>query len=165
MSNSNLYNRLGGEESVSKIIDSFYEKMTDDYRISRFFNDDDKKTQRSTLKALAKAILEQHSPHTTEFKNLLTKFFMSAFARFKDKERLPESGFAYFGYIIGQNNPSEKYLCDSHSHLLKFMPEDSHYDLVIAHLTESLQLFNVDHALIMEVIALAEGGRSALLGK
>ncbi|MDQ5940104.1 MAG: hemoglobin [Pseudomonadota bacterium] len=165
MSNSNLYNRLGGEESVSKLIDSFYEKMTDDYRISRFFNDDDKKTQRSTLKALAKAILEQHSPHTPEFKKLLTNFFMSAFARFKDKERLPESGFAYFGYIIGQNNPSSKFLCDSHSHLLKFIPEDSHYDLVMMHLTDSLQSLNVDPALMKEVLVIAESGRSGLLGK
>jgi len=91
MSNSNLYNRLGGEESISKIVDTFYEKMTDDYRVSRFFNDDDKKTQRSCLKALVNAILNNHNTHSPEFKNLLTKFFMSAFARFKDKERLPET--------------------------------------------------------------------------
>jgi hemoglobin len=165
MSNSNLYNRLGGEESISKIVDTFYEKMTDDYRVSRFFNDDDKKTQRSSLKALVNAILNNHNTHSPEFKNLLTKFFMSAIARFKDKERLPETGFAYLGYIIGQNHLSSKYLCDSHSHLLKFMPEDLHYDIVITHLKESLQSLNVDHALQSEVITLAERGRNGILGK
>ncbi len=165
MSHSTLYNRLGGEESVARMVDHFYENMTDDYRVSRFFNDSDKKTQRSTLKTLVRAIFENHPTNTPEFKALLTHFFMAAFARFKDKERLPESGFAYFGYIIGQNNPSSKYLCDSHSHLLKFIPQDVHYDLMITHLNDSLQFFNVEASLITEVLALAESGRNALLGK
>jgi hypothetical protein len=45
------------------------------------------------------------------------------------------------------------------------MPEDLHYDIVIAHLKESLQSLNVDHALLSEVITLAERGRNGLLGK
>ena len=164
MSSSTLYHRLGAQ-NVSKIVDDFYHRMTDDYRVSRFFNDDDKATQRRTLHNLAKAILENHPTNTPEFKQLLTQFFMSAFARFKDKERLPESAFAFFGYIIGQNHPSSKYLCDSHSHLLKFMPEDTHYDIVIAHLTDSLHAFNVEPALITQIHALAESGRDSILGK
>ncbi len=160
MSDVSLYERLGGENTIAKLVENFYQKMLDDYRVSRFFNDTEYDKQRDALKNLVTAIFKQH-----EFQALLTPFFMSAFARFKDKERLPESGFAYFGYIIDQNHPSPKWLCDSHSHLLKFMPEDSHYDILITHLTSSLQELQIDNALAKEVLVLAESGRNSLLGK
>lgn len=164
MSELNLYQRLGGKNVVDTLTERFYRKLLDDYRVSRFFNDTEQNKQVETLKALVTAIFNNH-----EVKALLSDFFMSAFARFKDKERLPESGFAYFGYIIGQNHPSQKWLCDSHSHLLKFMPEDSHYDAVMEHLAVCLKELNLDNALdnalVTEVLTLAESGRNRLLGK
>jgi truncated hemoglobin YjbI len=38
MSHTDLYQRLGAE-NVNAIVESFYEKLLDDYRIRRFFND------------------------------------------------------------------------------------------------------------------------------
>jgi truncated hemoglobin YjbI len=160
MSESNLYHRLGGENAVNALVGSVYEKILDDYRVSRFFNDTETDKQVETLKKLVSAIL-----HHAELKPFLTDFFMVAFARFKDKERYPDSALDYFGYIIGQDNPSTKWLCDSHSHLLKFMPEDSHYDVVMEHLTTSLQALNLDSAVVAEVLAFAESGRNGVLGK
>lgn len=163
MSDTALYQRLG-TENVNAIIESFYEKLLDDYRVRRFFNDSGKKEQLATFKAVVNAALTGNTTDAA-FIRLVSDFFMAAFARFKDKELLPESGFAYFGMIIGQNNPSTKYLCDSHSHLLKFMPDDSHYDAVIENLTATLQELNVENSLSNELIALAQHARNSVLGK
>lgn len=160
MNESNLYQRLGGENTVNALVESVYEKILDDYRVSRFFNDTETDKQIETLKKLVFAIF-----HGAELKPFLTDFFMVAFARFKDKERYPDSALEYFGYIIGQDNPSTKWLCDSHSHLLKFMPEDAHYDVIMEHLTTSLKALNLDNAITAEVLAFAESGRNAVLGK
>lgn len=121
MSNLSLYARLNDDEKFNKLVEIFYQKIIDDYRVSRFFYDDNREEQLDTLKALAKFILQNNSTSGDEFKTLLTRFFMSAFARFKDRELYPESSLAFFGYIIAQDNPSSKLLCDSHSHLLKFI--------------------------------------------
>lgn len=164
MNNLSLYDRLN-DEKFNTLVEIFYQKIIDDYRVSRFFCDDGRKEQLDALKALTKFISQNNSTSGDEFKALLTRFFMSAFARFKDKELLPESGFAYFGYIIEQDNPSSKLLCDSHSHLSKFMPEDSHYDVMIEHLTSSLQELNIGVDLITDILSLAESGRNSLLGK
>lgn len=163
MSHTNLYQRLG-EENVNALVENFYEKLLDDYRVRRFFNDSGKKEQIATFKAVVNAALTGNS-NDAAFIRLVSDFFMAAFARFKDKDLLPESGFAYFGMIIGQNNPSTKYLCDSHSHLLKFMPDDSHYDAVIENLTETLREFSIDAQLTGELVALAEHARNGVLGK
>lgn len=133
--------------------------------IARFFCDDGRKEQLDTLKSLTKFISQNNSTSGDEFKALLTRFFMSAFARFKDKELYPDSSLAFFGYIISQDNPSSKLLCDSHSHLLKFMPEDSHYDVAIEHLRNALQELEIDGDLTADIVSFAESGRNSLLGK
>lgn len=161
---SHLYEKIGGQNAVTTLVKNVYEKMRDDYRISRFFNDSDKPEQIKTLTDLASAILKGQT-NGSEFTALISRFFMAAFARFKGSERLPESGFAYLGIIIAQDNPSSKYLCDSHSHLLKFIPNDTHYDVVIEHLAQSLKELNIDGVLSNEILALAEKGRNSILGK
>ena len=165
MSNLSLYERLNDNEKFDKLIENFYQKIIDDYRVTRFFCDDGRKEQLDALKALTKFITQNNLTSGDEFKTLLTRFFMSAFARFKDKELYPESSLAFFGYIISQDNPSSKLLCDSHSHLLKFMPQDSHYDATIEHLASSLQELDIDENLVAEILSLAECGRNSLLGK
>ncbi|MSR17408.1 MAG: hypothetical protein EXR89_06410 [Methylococcaceae bacterium] len=164
MSELNLYQRLGGENVVNALVENVYNKIRDDYRVSRFFNDKDQKNQIQTLNVVVSTALNGNF-NTNEFIKSVSDFFMSAFAKFKDKERLPESGFAYFGIIIGQNHPSAKWLCESHSHLLQMMPGDSHYDAVIEHLTTSLQALKLNGAIIAEVLELAERGRNSVLGK
>lgn len=165
MSNLSLYERFNDDKKLDKLIEVFYQKIIDDYRVTRFFCDDGRKAQLDSLKLLIRFIIQNNPTSGDEFKALLTRFFMSAFARFKDKELYPESSLAFFGYIISQDNPSSKLLCDSHSHLLKFMPQDSHYDVVIEHLTNSLQEFEIDENLITDIVLLVESGRDSLLGK
>ncbi len=165
MSNLSLYKRLNDDKKFNTLIENFYQKMRDDYRVTRFFCDDGQKEQRDALKALAKFIFQANATEGDAFKSLLTRFFMVAFARFKDKELHPESGLAFFSYITPQDNPSSKLLCDSHSHFLKFMPGDSHYDIAIEHLADSLKGLNIDEDLITDILKLAERGRNSLLGK
>ncbi len=164
MSNLSLYERLN-DEKFNRLVEVFYQKIIDDYRVTRFFCDDGRKEQLDTLKSLTKFISQNNSTSGDEFKALLTRFFMSAFARFKDKELYPDSSLAFFGYIISQDNPSSKLLCDSHSHLLKFMPEDSHYDVAIEHLRNALQELEIDGDLTADIVSFAESGRNSLLGK
>ncbi|MFI3122434.1 MAG: hypothetical protein QX194_00665 [Methylococcales bacterium] len=164
MSDLSLYERLN-DEKFNRLVEVFYQKIIDDYRVTRFFCDDGRKEQLDTLKSLTKFISQNNSASGDEFKALLTRFFMSAFARFKDKELYPDSSLAFFGYIISQDNPSSKLLCDSHSHLLKFMPEDSHYDVAIEHLRNALQELEIDGDLTADIVSFAESGRNSLLGK
>lgn len=164
MSELNLYQCLGGENVVNVLVENVYDKIRDDYRVSRFFNDTDQKNQIQTLNVVVSTALNGNF-NTNEFIKSVSDFFMSAFAKFKDKERLPESGLAGFGMIIGQNHPSTKWLCDSHSHLLHMIPGDSHYDAVIEHLTTSLQALNLNDEIVAEVLELAERGRDSVLGK
>jgi hypothetical protein len=164
MNDLSLYERLN-DEKFNRLVEVFYQKIIDDYRVTRFFCDDGRKEQLDTLKSLTKFISQHNSTSGDEFKALLTRFFMSAFARFKDKELYPDSSLAFFGYIISQDNPSSKLLCDSHSHLLKFMPEDSHYDVAIEHLRNALQELEIDGDLTADIVSFAESGRNSLLGK
>lgn len=164
MNTLSLHERLN-DEKFNKVVEIFYQKVIDDYRVTRFFCDDGRIEQLDSLKALTKSVFQNNPTSSDEFKALLTRFFMSAFARFKDKELYPDSSLAFFGYIISQDNPSSKLLCDSHSYLLKFMQQDSHYDVVIEHLTDSLHELNIAENLTVEILALAERGRNSLLGK
>jgi hypothetical protein len=45
------------------------------------------------------------------------------------------------------------------------MPEDTHYDVVMEHLTSSLQPLNLDSSTVADVLAFAESGRNRVLGK
>ncbi len=40
-----LYARIGGEDAINAVVDTFYRKVLEDYRINRFFNDADMDAQ------------------------------------------------------------------------------------------------------------------------
>lgn len=48
---TSLYERIGGETAVNAAVDVFYEKVLNDYRINRFFNNTDMAKQVAHLKA------------------------------------------------------------------------------------------------------------------
>lgn len=164
MSNTNLYEHLGGQATISRIAEGFYAKMQDDYRLNRFFNSQDLPKQVETLKAVLTAFLGGSHTTAEERNSLLDDFFMAAFARSKRKSMVSGSDFGFFGYIAPQNHPSTKYLCESHSHLLRFMPEDFHYDAALEHLTATLRELNLNSAVINQVLTLAEQARNPVLG-
>lgn len=163
--NPTLYERIGGTTAINSMVDIFYAKMQDDYRLNRFFNSTEQREQADALKALVIALLGGTTQSDEEFTVLLDDFFMTAFARDKRKSFVGGGDFGFFGYIIEQDHPSTKYLCDSHSHLLKFMPDDSIYDAVMEHLGATLQQLNLDNAVKIEVLTLAEQARNSILGK
>lgn len=41
-----LYDRLGGQDAISKVVDVFYEKVLDDEAVNHFFKDTDMEKQR-----------------------------------------------------------------------------------------------------------------------
>jgi hemoglobin len=163
--NPTLYARVGGKPAIEALVDGFYHKVQDDYRLNRFFNSNNLAEQIPALKTLLTALFGGSTATAEQVSGLLDDFFMTAFARDKRKSFVGGSDFGFFGYIIEQDHPSTNYLCDAHSHLLKFMPDDSHYDVVIDHLTATLQELNLDNAVQNEVLALAEQARNPLLGK
>ena len=167
MSNTNptLYERIGGSSVIKQVVESFYDKLLTDYRLNRFFNTDNHAEQTEHLAALISAVFSAAQQNTEAFHALLDNFFVAAFSRNKRKSFVGGSDFGFFGYIIEQDHPSTNYLCDGHSHLLKFMPDNSHYDAVMEHLIAALADFNLEKHLVAEILQLAEQARNPVLGK
>jgi truncated hemoglobin YjbI len=160
-----LFAKIGGETVIKQIIDIFYSYLLDDYRINRFFNTEDESQQKMALTTLIIATYQKTDYACDEFKQLLDHFFMLAFSRRKRKSFVTGSDFSFLGSLIAQDHPETHLLCDAHASLLKFMPEDSHYDTVIEQLNASLQQFNIDNMLIKEILAMAENARNYVLGR
>ena len=51
MTDSTLYNRIGGEAAVNAAVDIFYRKVLNDHRINRFFDNVDMEKQAAKQKA------------------------------------------------------------------------------------------------------------------
>jgi hemoglobin len=166
MSNTNpkLYERIGGASVIKQMVESFYDKLLTDYRLNRFFNADNHAEQAEQLTVLISAILSATQRNSENFQVLLDNFFVAAFSRNKRKSFVGGSDFGFFGYIIEQDHPSTNYLCDGHSHLLKFMPDNSHYDAVMEHLIAALAGFNLEQTVVTEILQWAEQARNPVLG-
>lgn len=167
MSNTNLtlYERIGGTSVIKQVVESFYDKLLTDYRLNRFLNSDNQAKQMESLVALISAIFSGIETTTEHYQLLLDDYFVAAFSRSKRKSFVGSSDFGFFGYIIEQDHPSTNYLCEGHSHLLKFMPDNSHYDVVMEHLSAALADFNLEKPLVVEILQLAEQARNPVLGK
>ncbi|MFM8340931.1 MAG: group I truncated hemoglobin [Methylomonas sp.] len=120
---ASLYERIGGEAAVNAAVDLFYQKIADDYRVNRFFENVDMSKQAAHLKA-----------------------FMSL----------------AFG---GPNEYTGRSLREGHARLVKKGLNDSHFDVVLELLGETLQELNVPADLIAEAAALVESVRDDVLGK
>lgn len=136
---NSLYGRIGGKSVIDNIVNNFLGKMLADYRVKRFFNDHNEVEQREAIKTYLAATLGAANNTEDELLELLDNCFIACFARDKRKSFVSEADFGFFGMIISQDKPSTKVLCPAHSHLLRFMPDDSHYDIAMEHLAESLQ--------------------------
>jgi hemoglobin len=163
--NPTLYQQLGGETVIRGIVTDFYDRLFADYRLNRFFNNANQAEQMTALTTLVIAASGGTTLTAEEFHAVLEDYFMAAFARSKRKSMVGASDFGFFGYIIEQDHPSTNYLCEGHSHLLKFMPDNSHYEAVLEHLTASLQSFKLDNLLINNVLHWAAQARNPVLGQ
>lgn len=162
---TSLFERIGGKTAIGDIVDIFYDNMLADYRVNRFFNSSGESEQKRALKKLVIALLGGSKHTGEELTAMLDDFFMAAFAREKQNKFLSGSEFSFFSYIIERDTPSTVYLCDAHSHLLQYMPDDMHYDVVMEHLAAALRQLNMDQALSNEVLRVAESARNSVLGK
>jgi len=160
-----LVKKLGGETTISNIIDIFYDKILADYRVNRFFNNQNEDEQKAALKTFMIATCNSTKEADEGIKKLLDDFFMLAFARSKRKSFVAGSDFGFFGSLIEQDHPETHLLSDAHAYLLKFMPDDFHYDAVIEHLNASLQQLNISDELIKEALAITENARGCVLGR
>lgn len=167
MSNSNptLYQRLGGTSVIQQLVSDFYSNMFADYRLNRFFNNHNEAEQIKSLTALISAVFSGMPTTTENYQALLDDYFVSAFSRSKRKSFVGSSDFGFFGYIIEQDHPSTNYLCAGHSHLLKFMPDNSHYDAMMEHLTATLASVNLEQTVVAHILQAAEQARNSVLGK
>ena len=160
MSNNSLYERLGGISVIKRLVSDFYDNVFSDYRLNRFFNSNNEAEQINALTALMGAIFS----NAADYHALLDDYFTAAFSRSKRKSFVGGSDFGFFGYIIEQDHPSTNYLCDGHSHLLKFMPDNTHYDAVMEHLEKTLRTNGLEPSLVTAVLQTAEQARNAVLG-
>ena len=163
--NKSLFGQIGGTAVVNNIIDVFYGRMLDDYRVNRFFNSSDEHEQTAALKAFIHAALGGSNNSADEIKDLLDDFFLHAFARNKRKSFVAGSDWGFFDMVIEQDKPSTLLLCNSHAHLLRFMPDDSNYDAVEENLSATLKQLNINKTVGDEILKLAESVRKAVLGE
>ncbi|MCQ8182752.1 hypothetical protein NP603_16640 [Methylomonas sp. SURF-1] len=158
---------LSDDNWVGRIVDVFYAKMLDDYRINRFFFSRPATEQASALKAYLAAYFSTFNNKDEKVMAALDHYFTVAFARSNTKSG-PAGGadFAFSRDIAGgQETKTIKLLCPAHSFLIKLGPDDFHYDIVLEHLNAALQQLNVADDLAYQMLALAEKGRNALLGR
>lgn len=160
---TSIFDRIGGKTPVDNFISVFYHNMLDDYHVNRFFNDKEIPEQAQALTDLIIAAASGVDKDTLT--ELMDDFFMKAFARSKRKSFVSGSDFGFLGLLIEQDQPETHLLCDAHAYLLKFMPDDSHFDAVIENLKNTLQAFNLNGGLKNDILELAEANRNKVLGR
>lgn len=158
---------LSDETSIGRIVDMFYAKMLDDYRINRFFFTRPAAEQTAALKAYLKAFFKSFNSADASVLEALDHYFTIAFARTNAKPSLVTGNdFAFLLDIVGgQEIKTITLLCPAHSFLIKLGPDDFHYDILIEHLAETLTLLNIPDDLAYQMLALAEKGRDGLLAR
>jgi truncated hemoglobin YjbI len=150
---------------IDDIVDVFFEKMLDDYAVNRLFNGKPVTEQSKPLKVYLKAMFAGlNDPE--QISQLLDDCFMAAFAKSNIKSNPMANDFDFLMEIAGGKDLRVlTFLCDAHSHFLKFKPDDFHYDVIMKHLTDTLKQLKVDDSLQNELLELAEGARDAVLGR
>jgi truncated hemoglobin YjbI len=152
---------------ISKIVDVFYAKMLDDYRINRFFFTRPAAEQADALKAFLKAYFNTFNSADEKVLDALDGYFTTAFARTNAKPSLVTGNdFAFLLDIVGgQEIRTITLLTPAHCFLIKLGPDDFHYDIVMEHLADSLKQLNITEDLTYQILALAEKGRDGLLAR
>ena len=152
---------------IDNIIETCYSKMLDDYRINRFFNTSPIKTQTAALKSYVGQVIEQKPLNDEQTLELLNDFFQNSFARNNHKPSLVTGND--FGFLLdlvgGQEVRTITLLCENHSFLLKLLPDDSHYDVFVENLTDTLKELQVDAELQNRLLTLAEQARDGILAR
>jgi hypothetical protein len=158
---------LGDQILIGKIVDMFYGRMLDDYRVNRFFFTRPAAEQAGALKAYLNVYFNSFNGSDEKVLEALDEYFTTAFARTNAKPSLVTGNdFAFLLDIIGgQEIRTITLLSPAHSFLIKLGPDDFHYDIVMEHLADTLKQLNIADDLAYQMLALAEKGRDGLLAR
>ncbi|MGD0958405.1 MAG: hypothetical protein ABSB19_01220 [Methylomonas sp.] len=155
------------EAILSSLVDLWYEKMLEDYRINRFFYTKPLAEQTAPLKNFLSALLRNQLPSPEELSDLLDEYFTAAFARTNAKPSLVNNqDFAFLLDIVGGREiRTICFLCASHGHLLKLEPDDENYDVALELLTDAMKQLRIPVEQAAKITAIAESARNAVLGR
>ncbi|WP_427501173.1 hypothetical protein ACQE3E_01410 [Methylomonas sp. MED-D] len=148
---------------VGAIVDRVCEKMLDDYRINRFFNNRPVAEHAKALKAYLNVALSSD----LDASKLLDAYFAVAFGRDSSKPRTSAGhNFVPLPDVVrAEEARANNLLCPAHRCLMKFHPDDAHYDVAMAHLAAVLGELKVSEAGTYRLTMLAESVRDAVLGR
>ncbi|MEM6631331.1 MAG: group 1 truncated hemoglobin [Bacteroidota bacterium] len=91
---------------------------------------------------------------------------VSHFFRWTNMETQFERQKAFLTYVFGGPRPyTGRDLNLAHAHLRAYGLKDSHFDIVVEHLIDSLKDLGVDFGLIEEVMLLTEEAREDVMGR
>lgn len=159
--------RLEDISLIDKIVDKLYSKMLDDYRINRFFSSKPVSEQTDALKNYLKALVGEKKILDEDLLNLLNNYFIAGFGRTNTSpSAVAGNDFAFLLDIVGGREIREIiFLSNAHSLLFKLGPDDDHYDIMLEHLSASLNELGIAEELSDKILAFAESGRDMLLAR
>ena len=158
---------------LGQIVDGWYEKMRDDYRINRYFYDRPLADQAARLKSLLTALLTTESVAPQKISELADEAFTAAFARGNAKPSLVNNrDFAFLGALMNGNivgdddgTPRLTLLCPAHSHLLRLQPVDDVYDVALELLQATLVQLNAANETTKQLIHFMTLGKEGVMGR
>ncbi|MCQ8182487.1 hypothetical protein NP603_15300 [Methylomonas sp. SURF-1] len=161
------------DQLLTQIIDVWYAKMRDDYRINRYFYDRPLAEQAAPLKRLLSALLTVQPVEPQTLSELADAAFTAAFARGNAKPSLVNNrDFAFLGTlmngnIVGDDSevPRLTMLCPAHSHFLRLNPIDEVYDVAVELLQATLAQLNVGNEIAAPLIRLVASGKDSVMGR
>ena len=161
------------DQLLAEIIDIWYAKMRDDYRINRYFYDRPLAEQAKPLKQLLSTLLASGSVESQKLSELVDDAFAAAFARGNAKPSLVNNrDFAFLGALINGNIvgddegiPRLTLLCPAHSHFLRLNPIDDVYDVALELLQATLDQLNVAKETAMQLIGFVALGKESVMGR
>lgn len=158
---------------LDQIVDIWYAKMRDDYRINRYFYDRPLAEQAAQLKTLLNTLLAVESINSEKISELADEALTAAFARGNAKPSLVNNrDFAFLGALINGNivgdddgTPRLTLLCPAHSHFLRLQPIDDVYDVALELLQAALDQLDVANETARQLVHFVALGKEGVMGR
>jgi len=161
------------DKLLAQVIDVWYAKMRDDYRITRYFYDRPLTEQAAPLKQLLCSLLGSEPVEPQKLSELADAAFTAAFARGNAKPSLVNNrDFAFLGTLMNGNivgdddgAPRLTLLCPAHSHFLRLNPIDDVYEVAVELLQAALDQLNVADEAAMRLTRFVASGKDSVMGR
>lgn len=161
------------EQTLSQIVETWFGKMRDDYRINRYFYDRPLNTQTEPLKRLLRAVLGGNGVEPQKLSELADEAFAAAFARGNAKPSMVNNrDFAFLGALMNGNivgdddgSPRLTMLCPAHSHFLRLNPIDEAYDVAVELLQSTLNQLSVAADTGKRLLSVIASAKDSVMGR